>query len=207
MTTLDDSVTQKLYFRAGAREPEAGCWELHARDSTRPSPGRSEGTSPGAARPRQRMHYGPGLTPTTFRVRRLFGWLPAFSFLVLLAFAQLGARSLREGLALMPLTLIVAIWFWRCRRLSVQTTEEGVIVRTSALTHRYRWSELVEAKLVSMPTASPWARRWPYVALGLELRDGRVRKFSDISAAVARKAEISAIVDHINEHIGPESGA
>jgi hypothetical protein len=142
------------------------------------------------------------MTPTTFRVRRLGSWLPAGVFFTLLALALLGAPKLSEKLPLVPLTLVSAIWLVRCRRVLVQTTEEEVMVRTATWTHRYRWNDVVEAKLVRMPTASPFAARLPYVALGLRLRDGRLRTFEDISAAAARQSSISVIVEHINEHCG-----
>src|SRR5579864_1542215 len=138
------------------------------------------------------MHHDRVVRPATFRVRRLLSWLPAAFFLSLFGLILLGAPTLHDRLFVGPLTLIPAVWLVRSVRLSVQTTDEAIIVRTSVWTHRFPWSDVVEAKLVRMPAASPFAARWPYVALGLHLRDGRVRRFSDISAASDRQSVISA---------------
>lgn len=146
------------------------------------------------------------VTPRMFRVRRLGSWVPPAVFLALNALILAGAPDLGTRLIYMGFTLLNGLWLVRCLRLSVETTQEEVIVRTSVWTHRYDWDEVVKATVVPMPTRSPFATRVPYVALGLHLRDGRTRRFSDISSNASSPKSISAIVDHINEHGRPAQG-
>lgn len=138
------------------------------------------------------------MTPTTFRVRRLFGWLPAAFFFALSAIVLAGTPNVGTRVFYVGMTLLTGVWLVRCWRVAVEITESGVTVRGSLRTSRFPWSDIVEATLAPMKSASPLSRRWPYVALALRLHDGRARRFDDISAALARKASISAIVDHIN---------
>ena len=138
------------------------------------------------------------MKPTKFRVRRLFGWLPAAFFFALCVTVLAAASDLGTRLFYIPMTLLTGLWLVRSRRVSVQTTEDGLTVRGSLRTRRFARSDVTEAELVPMRTRSPFASRWPYVALSLRLRDGRTLRFEDVSAGASRASTISAIVDHIN---------
>jgi hypothetical protein len=138
------------------------------------------------------------MVPTSFSTRRLFGWLPAAVFVALSLLFVIGAPDVGGKLFSLAMFLVTTLWLVRCLRVGVATSGDTAIVRTSVWTHRFARSDFSEARVVPMPTMSPFGSRWRYVALGLLIPDGRVRRFSDISAASSRESIITAIVDHLN---------
>ena len=52
-----------------------------------------------------------------------------------------------------------------------------------------------------MRTASPFANRYPYVALGLRFLDGNHKQFDDVSAPASDTPFVQTIADEINERL------
>ena len=110
----------------------------------------------------------------------------------------LGASEIKDRVIFLVLSLVLGVYLIRCLRVAFITTENDVIIRSSLWTHRYRFRSVARAKLVPMP----WAGA--YVKLALEFRDGRLKRFEDVSASGSRKAKLLIIVDHINERVGSD---
>lgn len=80
----------------------------------------------------------------------------------------------------------------------MELTEERLAVHGQVRTHRIAWRDLRLATAAPMRTASPLRKRFPYVALTLELSDGQRRQFEEVAAAESDRARVDAIVDAIN---------
>lgn len=139
------------------------------------------------------------MSRTVFSTRRLLGWLPAAVFLAITLLSFLGASRTRDRLIFLVFSVVVFVYLVRCLRVAVITNEDEIIIRGALWTHRYRFRDIERGELVPMP----WAGA--YVKLALGFRDGRVKRFEDVSAADSRKAKLLKIVDHINERVGSQS--
>ena len=137
-----------------------------------------------------------------FRVRRLGLWLPAAIFFALSLLFVVGARHRGEVWFPVVLSALTGYWLFRSLRVAVEVTESGLTIRGQVRTRHFDWREVSAARLVRMRTASPFQARWPYVALALELTNGRLRRFDDVSAAEPRRSSVERIAEQINAVCG-----
>ena len=100
------------------------------------------------------------------------------------------------------LSLLTGLWLARSLRARVETSEEGLAIRTSYKTTRLPWSEVLGAELRPMRTFSPFKCVRSYSALAVRLTSGGVRQFDDIAASNSDQARVAAIVNHINAWCG-----
>lgn len=135
-----------------------------------------------------------------FEVRRLGTWLPPFAFgsfslLLVVAAPDGGSRAFYAVLA-----AVMSYWFVRSWRVAVELRDDELVVRGQIRTRRYRWSEIRGAGIAPMRTMSPFAARWPYVALELDIADGR-RQFEEISASESHRSKIESIAAAIDARV------
>lgn len=151
--------------------------------------------------PLRARQSGAMAAPHSISTTRPGVWLPAalfFGFLLLLAVAspELGSR-----LFYAVLTGAAGYWLFRARRVGLDITDDGLAIRGQVRTHRFGWDEVRGAALEPMRTASPLQRAVPYVALVIELTDGRSRQFEEVSAKASDRSRVQRVADLINGHL------
>jgi hypothetical protein len=99
------------------------------------------------------------------------------------------------------MTLVTGYWVVRVRRVAVLLSDTELVVRGQFRTRRFPFNELSGAALTRMRTASPFAGRWPYLALTISMADGRVRQFEEVAAPAARATGVEVIAGAINKRI------
>lgn len=139
--------------------------------------------------------------PLSISTGRLGVWLPpafflGFALLLFIASPELGSR-----LFYAVFSLATGYWLVRARRVGIDVTEAGLEIRGQVRTHRFAWEEVRSAALEPMRTASPLQRVVPYVALVIELTDGRSRQFEEVSAAASDRSKVQRVADVINAHL------
>jgi hypothetical protein len=107
-----------------------------------------------------------------------------------------GARLIWLALGLASVYFVVRAW-----RVGVELTDTHLVVRDLFRTHRIRWSDMRQAKLEPMRTASPLKNQYPYVTLAVDLTAGRTKRFEGVSRAKGESGVLATIVDHINRQI------
>jgi hypothetical protein len=136
--------------------------------------------------------------PVLIRTTRPGLWLPpAFFFglsvVVLVAAPDAGAK-LFYGL----FAAATGYWLLRARRARVALTEDGLTVFGQIRTRRIAWTEIRQATAAPMRTTSPLKKWFPYVALTVELGDGRIVQFEEVSAAESHRATVDSIAAAVN---------
>ena len=118
--------------------------------------------------------------------------------MVLLASGEsvLGARLMWLALGLVSVYFLVRAW-----RVGVELRDSELVVRDQFRTHRIQWSEMNQARLEPMRTASPLKNQFPYVALAVDLTAGRSRQFEGVSASEGQAAVLGEMVEQINRRI------
>jgi hypothetical protein len=124
--------------------------------------------------------------------------VPPGLFLALCVIVLVGADKTGTRVFFAFMTLATGYWFLRCWRAAVEVDESGVVLRGQSRTRRLQWTEIEQAIMLRMRSASPLSARFPYVCLGVRLTNGEVRRFDDLAAPAARLARVEAAIQAIN---------
>ena len=115
--------------------------------------------------------------------------------MLLLAANERVVGALVMWLALSGLGGYFAVRAWR---VGIELTDPELVVRGLFRTHRLGWGDVAAARLEPMRTASPFRDQFPYVALALDLVDGRSMQFEACSASKPTSGLLAQVVDQIN---------
>ena len=131
--------------------------------------------------------------PETFLAR---GWhllLPSGGFFAFCALLFAAAPDLGGRIFYGFMALATGCWFFRCWRSAVVIDNDGLVFRSQARTKRLPWHDIASTSVVPVRTASPLATWFPYVCVGVELRDGRRIQFDDLVAPASRPDEVERV--------------
>jgi hypothetical protein len=133
--------------------------------------------------------------------RRPWLWLPpafffGFSVIILAAAPDGGPRLFYAVLA-----VATGYWLVRAWRVGVDLTDDQLVTRGQLRRHHFAWRRLRGAAVKPMRTMSPFQRLVPYVALTIELEDGRTRQFEEVSAAASKRSRVERVVDEIDARL------
>jgi hypothetical protein len=126
---------------------------------------------------------------------------PPVVMLSLMLLFVLGAPGIGQRLFYLGMAALTAGWAARAWRVGVELTAKGITIRETWRTKRVPWGEAVAARTAPMRTRSPFADRFPYIALALEHRDGSVSRFDDVSASSDEVVRVEGLVGAINDRL------
>lgn len=133
-----------------------------------------------------------------FSTTRVWVWAPPAFFFLLSLVVALAAPDPGTRIFYLAMTLGAAYWLVRSLRVGVEVSPGVVAVHGQLRTRRFALEDIRGARVAPMRTASPIYRFFPYVALEVELRDGKTRHFDEISARESDRGAIDAIAKTIN---------
>jgi hypothetical protein len=136
--------------------------------------------------------------PAQYTFVRAGTYAPPLAFLLLSLLCVIGADYVGGRIFYAVMSLLTGFWLARSLRVRVETSHEGLMIRTSYKTTRLQWDEVRGAELRPMRTFSPFKFVRTYSALAVGLKSGRVLQFDDIARSKAMQSRVVSIVDHIN---------
>jgi hypothetical protein len=99
------------------------------------------------------------------------------------------------------MTTLTGYWFLRCWRAGVVLDDAAVVLRGQIRTRRVAWADIDSPTLLTMRTASPLKAKFPYMSLGLRLKNGRVVRFDDLAAPGSHPVRVEMVVTAIAQRL------
>lgn len=137
-----------------------------------------------------------------FKARRFANYAPfgVFSAL-LLALAVIARNPILRALYLVG-AIACVVPLVRAWQLSVTVDDSGVTVQEIIHRCHYPWSEIVSAATVQLGRETRFSKP-SHVALAIRTRDGKLRRFNNLSAPEVRRHAIDTIAEYINARCLP----
>ena len=137
-----------------------------------------------------------------FKARRFANYAPFGVFSALLFVLAFVARNpvLRALYLVAAIACVVPLV--RAWQLSVTVDDRGVTVQEIVHQCHYEWKEIVSAATVRLGRETRFSRP-SQVALAIRTRDGKLRRFNNLSAPEVRRDAIDTIAEHINARCLP----
>lgn len=137
-----------------------------------------------------------------FKARRFANYAPFGVFSALLFVLAFVARNpvLRALYLVAAIACVVPLV--RAWQLSVTVDDRGVTVQEIVHQCHYEWNEIVSAATVRLGRETRFSRP-SQVALAIRTRDGKLRRFNNLSAPEVRRDAIDTIAEHINARCLP----
>ena len=119
--------------------------------------------------------------------------------LVVLAFAATNSvlRVVYTAGAVVSAWLLTRAW-----QLAVIVDDRGVTVQEMTHREHYAWNDLISASTAQLGRETRFSKP-SHVALAVRTRDGRLRRFNNVSASEVRRDTIDVIAEHINARCLP----
>lgn len=135
------------------------------------------------------------------RTGRLALWLMPASFCAFALFLVLGSPDVGGRISYAVLAAVCGYGVFRARRVAVGVFDDELVVYGLVRTHRLALHMIGRAIAAPMRTASPFRGDFPYVALTVELVDGRTKQFEEVSRSESDRALVDEVVALINSRL------
>ena len=137
-----------------------------------------------------------------FKARRFANYAPfGVFFALLLALAFIARNPVLRALYLVA-AIACVVPLVRAWQLSVIVDDSGVTVQEIVHRNHYGWNEIVSAATVQLGRETRFSKP-SQVALAIRTRDGKLRRFNNLSAPEVRRDSIDTIAEYINARCLP----